>query len=63
MMNLREMCLFGVLLRPVFRRRLDAPNIARLIERQSEEPKLFILSRRNAIHHARAGAPACWKSL
>ena len=63
MRNRREVSLSRVLLRPVFGRRRDAPNISRLVERQSEEPKLFVLSHRDAIHHARADAPACWKPL
>lgn len=61
--NRREVSLSRILLCPVFGRRRDAPNISRLVERQSEEPKLFVLSHRDAIHHARADAPDCWKPL
>jgi len=55
----------GLLSRPIFGRRLDAPYIARLIQRQSEQPKLLILSDQDTVYYPRsdavlAGRPSNW---
>ena len=46
----------GLLSRPIFGRRLDAPYIARLIQRQSEQPKLLILSDQDTVYSWPTGA-------
>ena len=62
-MESKEVGLLDALLRPVFGWRLDAPYIARLIERQSQQPDLFVLSQGNTVHYPRIGACHDGKSL
>lgn len=62
-MESKDVGLLDTLLRPVIRRRLDAPYIPWLIQRQSEKPKLFVLPHGNAIHYSRSDLPAGRKFL
>lgn len=42
----------SLLLRPVFWRGFDAPNISGYEQRQAQEPHLFMFTKRNAVHDA-----------
>lgn len=59
----RQARLLSALLRPVFRRRLDAPYIARLIQHQSEKPKLLIRVDRDAVDYPRGDGGSARKTL
>src|ERR1700730_3635875 len=49
--------------RPVFRWRFDAPHIARLIQRQSQQRNLLILSKRDRVHYPRGDVSPREKTL
>jgi hypothetical protein len=49
--------------RPVIRRRLNAPYITRLIERQPQQPELFVLSQGNTVHYPSSNVSAYGKAL
>lgn len=59
----KDMNLNDALQRPVFRRRLNAPHIARLIKCQSQEPKPLVLPHRNTVHYARGDVSAGGKTF
>lgn len=48
---------------PVFRRRVDSPDIARFIQRQSQKPELLIPSRRDTVHNSCGDAVSSRETL
>jgi hypothetical protein len=52
-----------VLSRPVFGRRLDAPDVAPLIQRQSKQPKLLILPNPDTVHYPRSDSGSSRETL
>jgi hypothetical protein len=54
---------YRLLLPPVFRWRLDSPNVARLIQSQSQQPELLIFPQRDAVHDPCDHLSPCGKTM